>query len=166
MVQNSYHLIMVKKTRKALSSSLWQYTAHSPLCNDSRIHSQKSKSSLTLWFLPCLSKSEMMDLMCPSLMIFRASGLSTNTQWRTSRMPRDKKRGEQGWNSRNHGYIYIYIDRYISYILNQPHSRCLTCNYFVLNVFATGHCGKATGGICQNWQISKVTDPSGERCGA
>lgn len=33
-----------------------------------------------------------MDLICPSLIIFRASGLSTNTQCKTSRIPKDKQR--------------------------------------------------------------------------
>lgn len=54
-----------------------------------------SLSMHTLWFLPCLSKRQMIDLICPSLIMFRASGLSTNTQCRTSSIPekRKKKRG-------------------------------------------------------------------------
>lgn len=60
--------------------------------NYSRIHPWQYIHPLTLWFLPCLSKSEIMDLMCPSLIIFRASGLSTNTQCKTSRIPKDKEK--------------------------------------------------------------------------
>lgn len=44
-------------------------------------------SGLTLWFLPCLSSREMMDLMWFSWMMFSTSGLSIRTQYSTSRMP-------------------------------------------------------------------------------
>lgn len=46
-----------------------------------------SLPSVTLWLHPCLSRKEMIERMCPSLMTLRASGLSTRTQWRTSRTP-------------------------------------------------------------------------------
>lgn len=41
----------------------------------------------TLWFLPCLSRREMMDLMWFSWMMFSTSGLSIRTQYSTSRIP-------------------------------------------------------------------------------
>lgn len=41
----------------------------------------------TLWFLPCLSRREMMDLMWFSWMMLRTSGLSISTQYSTSRIP-------------------------------------------------------------------------------
>lgn len=43
--------------------------------------------SQTLWFRPCLSKREMIDLMWFSWMMFKTSGLSIKTQYSTSRMP-------------------------------------------------------------------------------
>lgn len=41
----------------------------------------------TLWFRPCLSNREIMDLMWFSWMMFRTSGLSISTQYSTSRIP-------------------------------------------------------------------------------
>lgn len=37
-------------------------------------------SQCTLWLRPCLSNRDIIDVMCSSLIMFRASGLSTNTQ--------------------------------------------------------------------------------------
>lgn len=34
----------------------------------------------TLWFRPCLSNRDIIDVMCSSLIMFSASGLSTSTQ--------------------------------------------------------------------------------------
>lgn len=48
-----------------------------------------------------MSKSEIMDLICPSLIIFRASGLSTKTQCKTSRMPKDKTKKEKTKKQKN-----------------------------------------------------------------
>ncbi len=45
----------------------------------------------TLGSLPCLSMREMMVRMCCSLITFRASGESTNTQCSTSSTPEDSK---------------------------------------------------------------------------
>lgn len=45
------------------------------------------KQTHALWFLPCLSRREMMDLMWFSWMMLRTSGLSMSTQYSTSRIP-------------------------------------------------------------------------------
>lgn len=41
----------------------------------------------TLWFRPCLSNREMIDLMWPSAIRFKASGLSVKMQCKTSKIP-------------------------------------------------------------------------------
>ncbi len=52
--------------------------------------------NVTLWFLPCLSKSEMIDFMWLSLIVFKASGLSTKTQCNTSNIPKNKSNKLEG----------------------------------------------------------------------
>lgn len=70
-----------------------------------------------------------MDLMCPSLIIFRASGLSTNTQCKTSRIPKEKIKKEN----------MIKESAMISVL---PFLHSAKCNYYALNVLVTRHCDK------------------------
>lgn len=51
-------------------------------------HVPGSEKRQTLWFLPCLSRREIMDLMWFSWMMFKTSGLSISTQYSTSRIPK------------------------------------------------------------------------------
>lgn len=56
-----------------------------PAANDTK--PRLSTQTSTLWLRPCLSRSEMMDWMCPSLKTLITSGLSTSAHCRTSRTP-------------------------------------------------------------------------------
>ena len=56
-------------------------------CHDTHSKQAQIVPFTTLWLRPCLSRNEIIDSMCPSLMTFSASGLSTSTQCRTSKTP-------------------------------------------------------------------------------
>lgn len=64
-----------------------EYVTTTCTSHDFLLEHRQSLPRTTLWLHPCLSRNEMIDWMCPSLMTLSASGLSTRTQCRTSRTP-------------------------------------------------------------------------------
>lgn len=67
-----------------------------------------------------------MDLMCPSLIIFRASGLSTNTQCKTSRIPKEKIKKENMIKESAMISVLPFLHVFILQNVTITHSMCLS----------------------------------------